>query len=203
MIRIRGAAVPLVKLDLEGGKCSSSMLGIMYQPSPEKICTFQAAVMAASQLAESCIIDMMTMKPFSYDRQKVLGSYTTLIRMLEEDLNRWVEYILEKKIKFGKVKKKSSNKVVDMVPSEIVMSHLTNNPPNVGVMKLRDSTTNNLFVPTSYNVSEEESGVKIIVRKSPLVDKCFEDISSLSIDFDDRKSVRIVQTKRFCVYSLV
>lgn len=74
------------------------MLGIMYQPSPEKICTFQAAVMAASQLAESCIIDMMTMKPFSYDRQKVLGSYTTLIRMLEEDLNRWVEYILEKKV---------------------------------------------------------------------------------------------------------
>ena len=73
------------------------MLGIMHQPSPEKICTFQAAVMAASQLAESCI-DGMTMTPLSNDRQKVLENYRTLIRMLEDDLNGWVEYILEKKV---------------------------------------------------------------------------------------------------------
>jgi len=67
------------------------MLGIMYQPSPEKICTFQAAVMAASQLAESCL--------GSSEHSKMsVDSYATLVQMLEGDLNGWVEYILAKKV---------------------------------------------------------------------------------------------------------
>jgi hypothetical protein len=115
---------------------------------------------------------------------------------------------------------------------KIQIKKQTNNPPNVGMMKLRDRTTSNLFVPSSYNVSEEEgiyifasylfferfliqfiddlsfpeSGVKIIVRKPQFVlqgQQCSEDSNSFSLVCDEVKRVRLVQTKRFSVYSFV
>lgn len=73
--------VPVVKLDLADGGCRSAMAGIMQQPGKEKICTYQAVVMALQQLGES----------------------PAACALLHKDLDRWIEYILENSIKMCKV----------------------------------------------------------------------------------------------------
>jgi DTW domain-containing protein YfiP len=45
-------SLPVVKLDLEAGQCHSALAGIMHQPGKEKICTYQACVMAMRQAGE-------------------------------------------------------------------------------------------------------------------------------------------------------
>jgi DTW domain-containing protein YfiP len=41
---------PIVKLDLENDCCKSALAGMMYQPGRDKICTYQATVMAMQQV---------------------------------------------------------------------------------------------------------------------------------------------------------
>jgi len=41
---------PIVKLDLENDCCKSAIAGLMYQPGRDKICTYQATVMAMQQV---------------------------------------------------------------------------------------------------------------------------------------------------------
>lgn len=41
---------PIVKLDLENDCCKSAIAGMMYQPGRDKICTYQATVMAMQQV---------------------------------------------------------------------------------------------------------------------------------------------------------
>mmetsp|Transcript_14554 Transcript_14554/g.21927 ORF Transcript_14554/g.21927 Transcript_14554/m.21927 type:complete len:414 (+) Transcript_14554:38-1279(+) len=72
--------LPVVRLDLEAGQCASAIIGVMRQPSGDKICSLQAVVMAMRQAG----VD-----------EAVCGA-------LEEDLSQWLAHILESKIKFGK-----------------------------------------------------------------------------------------------------
>jgi len=76
--------VPVVKLDLADGGCRSAMAGIMQQPGKEKVCTYQAVVMALQQLGESPVA----------------------CASLHQDLDRWIEYILENSIKMCKAPEK-------------------------------------------------------------------------------------------------
>lgn len=69
--------VPVVKLDLgESGQCSSAIIGVMKQPSGEKICSLQAVIMALQQC----------------------GVSSTLCDSLNEDLNSWLSHILESQV---------------------------------------------------------------------------------------------------------
>lgn len=45
--RVVSAALPVVKLDLEEGKCKSAIAGIMSQPGKEKICSYQGEFVVA------------------------------------------------------------------------------------------------------------------------------------------------------------
>lgn len=77
---LQNVPLPLVKLDLKDGICKSAIAGIMSQPGKDKICTFQAIVMAMRQLhLSSALCDHLT-----------------------ADLEDWLAHILKKKIKFGK-----------------------------------------------------------------------------------------------------
>lgn len=46
---VHGKQLPLVKLDLESGKVSSALLGIQSQPGIDKLCSFQAMILALQQ----------------------------------------------------------------------------------------------------------------------------------------------------------
>lgn len=69
--------LPVVKLDLgESGQCSSAIIGVMKQPSGEKICSLQAVIMALQQC----------------------GVSLQLCDSLSEDLKRWLSHILESQV---------------------------------------------------------------------------------------------------------
>jgi DTW domain-containing protein YfiP len=74
--------LPVVKLDLEHGRCRSAIVGIMSQPGEEKICSFQAAVMAMRQA--DCDVN--------------------ICNKLNNVLDEWLLYMLKTKVKFGKSK---------------------------------------------------------------------------------------------------
>lgn len=80
--------VPLVKLDLGEGGVRSSIAGIMQQPGEDKICTFQALVLALQQLGES----------------------TEMCAELLRNLDSWLEWILESGIKQAKTQKTINKK---------------------------------------------------------------------------------------------
>lgn len=80
-LQAQGVPCPAVKLDVkEDGFIKSAYLGIMEQPGRDKICTFQAVIMAMSDLGES----------------------QTLCSALHDDLDDWVHYLLDNRIKPGK-----------------------------------------------------------------------------------------------------
>lgn len=69
--------LPIVKLDLgETGQCASAIIGVMKQPSGEKICSLQAVIMALEQCNVS----------------------TQLCNDLHEDLSNWLNHILTCKV---------------------------------------------------------------------------------------------------------
>jgi len=72
--------LPVVKLDLPNGQCPSAILGIMKQPSGEKICSLQAVILGLSQC----------------------GLSSDISSSLLNDLSRWLDHILTAKIKKGK-----------------------------------------------------------------------------------------------------
>lgn len=80
-LEARGVPCPVVKLDIgEGEFIKSAYLGIMDQPGRDKICTFQAVIMA----------------------MRDLGELESLCSALSADLDSWVHYILDCRIKPGK-----------------------------------------------------------------------------------------------------
>ena len=100
---LRGVPAPLVKLDLEGGACKSALAGMMYQPGKDKICTYQATVMAMEQAH----VD------------------PTLCKLLHNDLWDWIGYILTAKVKLGKTQPRNSMKnVMDISPNEFIAETL-------------------------------------------------------------------------------
>lgn len=100
---VRKIPAPLVKLDLEGDSCKSAVAGMMYQPGKDKICTYQATVMAMQQA----------------------GVDPALCSSLHRDLQDWIGYILTSKVKLGKTKPRNSMKhVMDVTPDEFVAQKL-------------------------------------------------------------------------------
>lgn len=96
---VRGIPAPLVKLDLEGDACKSAVAGMMYQPGKDKICTYQAMVMAMKQA----------------------GVDPLFCESLDSDLADWIGYILKHKVKLGKSKpRQSMMHEMDVAPSEVV-----------------------------------------------------------------------------------
>ena len=88
----KGVPTPVVKLDLgEEGFIKSAYLGLMHQPGREKVCTFQAVAISFGELGES---------------KEVCDA-------LRADLDAWIHYLLEKKIKSGKEKIK--------IPSDLLI----------------------------------------------------------------------------------
>jgi DTW domain-containing protein YfiP len=79
-LKLAHVPTPLVKLDLPPGGIKSSIMGIMRQPGVEKICTYQALVLAFQQCNEN----------------------REMCKSLLYDLDTWLEYILKKNIKMAK-----------------------------------------------------------------------------------------------------
>ena len=104
----------------------------MYQPNPEKICTFQAATMAAQQ-----VISNVKKK----EQKQVHETPHEFCSMLVDDLNYWLKHLLECKIKFGKVQAKHGNKDVRSEPIKVVQEFLQASPPPVGFgLKVKKTT---------------------------------------------------------------
>ena len=157
LLRMYNCPNPLVKLDLESGKCTSAVTGIMYQPNPEKICTFQAATMAAQQVISHVK---------SHEQEKSHEFCT----MLSEDLNYWLNHLLVSKIKLGKVKPKQANKAVDHTPSKLVQDFLKSSPPPVGTgLKIKKGNIASLYIAGSYDHVLDADGNITLLGKS--VDK--------------------------------
>ena len=105
--------VPVVKLDLGAGGVRSAILGIMEQPGAEKVCTFQALVLAFKQLGEA----------------------PQLCAALLRDLDAWLEHILSMNIKMTKsmtqVEKKANHiglgKGEERAPPEYVQRAMARN----------------------------------------------------------------------------
>ena len=76
--------LPLVKLDIEEGGMKSAIAGIMYQPGKEKICTYQACVMAMREA----------------------GISATICNSFDDDLELWLVHLLKTSIKKGKSKQR-------------------------------------------------------------------------------------------------
>lgn len=74
--------LPVVKLDLPEQGCQSAYAGLMNQPSKDKICTYQASIMAL----------------------KELGLDNSTFNCLKDDLDDWISHILDMNIKLGKTK---------------------------------------------------------------------------------------------------
>ena len=103
LMQARGLQLPVVKLDLGAGGCRSAIVGLMTQPGKEKVCTFQACVMALRQLGED----------------------EATCQALFSELDEWIAYILRKRIKLGKVQLKLPRGLTGIdSPSDNVMSAL-------------------------------------------------------------------------------
>lgn len=74
--------LPIAKLDLGEEGCASAMIGIMVQPNKEKVCTYQACVMAIQQLGES----------------------TPFCDALHKELSDWTNHLITKRVKIPKTR---------------------------------------------------------------------------------------------------
>ena len=100
--RLRGINLPMVKLDLENGACKSAITGVMTQPSKDKICSYQAIVIALQQL----------------------GAGVGFCDDLHSDLQDWLTHILKTKVKLGKSQPRRSLRDVDNTPADYVKAIL-------------------------------------------------------------------------------
>lgn len=100
--KLRGIPTPVVKLDLSKSGCKSAIAGVMSQPGKEKVCTYQAIVLALNQL----------------------GVPTTICNSLNDDLESYLLHILKLKVKFGKSVPRKSVQEVDNTPNKRLLQHL-------------------------------------------------------------------------------
>lgn len=125
-----GVILPVVKLDLSGGYCKSAIAGVMYQPGKEKICTYQATVMALQQLGMKAALCNDLLKHLNEWIRCVnavtLSQKHSIIMDFEDSVSLYkcdnARYILDSKVKLGKTKIRSSqDALIDQTP----MSHLS------------------------------------------------------------------------------
>jgi len=127
-----GVPMPVVKLDLDEKGCRSAVYGMMNQPDKEKICTFQAIVLALRQMGE--------------DEQTC--------QLLLRELDEWIGYILRRRIKIGKEKLRvpTGFQRDELAPSSEMQSQLDSN--HAYSRKARNSTS--VHVPRTKKVIKDE-----------------------------------------------
>jgi DTW domain-containing protein YfiP len=111
-------SLDFVQLDLDLDKgLRSAVAGVMYQPAKDKICSYQATVMAIRQLLY--IIDRRHNKSNEPSSLKT-SSGGALCKELDDDLEQWIIYILKHKIKYGKpTPRKSLTDVDNQLPEHL------------------------------------------------------------------------------------
>ena len=128
--------VPVVKLDLGEGGIRSAIAGIMQQPAAEKICTFQALVLALKQLGESSHICALLLK----------------------DLDKWLEFILASGIKMTKTQNTVNKKMPRNLeenqrePAEFVQKFMAKNQERheAGLIKGQETEKRKAYAKLKY-----------------------------------------------------
>lgn len=113
-------SLDFVQLDLDLDKgIKSAVAGVMYQPAKDKICSYQATIMAIRQLLH--IMEQQQKKKNHIAGEIVSPKTgTALCKELDDDLDNWIVYILKHKIKFGKpTARKSLTEVDNELPEHL------------------------------------------------------------------------------------
>eukprot|EP01038_Epipyxis_sp_PR26KG_P006748 gene6748-9245_t len=97
-LALRGINAPFVKLDLDDRGCKSAIAGLMYQPAMDKICSFQAIILALKQI----------------------GLKNNMCNNLLSNLEDWIAHILTSKVKLGKSKIRKALRDVDQTPADYI-----------------------------------------------------------------------------------
>lgn len=95
-----------VHLDLSEQGIRSAMAGIMYQPAKNKICSFQAVAIALQQL---------------FHCNKLTEELLSL-------LDNWIEHLIRRQIKYGKISDKRLIEGVDNTPAPFVQQLIVSPP---------------------------------------------------------------------------
>ncbi len=108
--------------DGEASYVKSALAGIMYQPAKEKICSYQAMVIAMKDVYTAVLErqhgQSRSQEQIGHSSKQVAALFNGLI----EELHKWIAYLLKNKIKFGKpTNKRGANKEVDNTPAEYAM----------------------------------------------------------------------------------
>lgn len=110
-------SIPCVALDLDKiTGCKSAVAGVMYQPAKDKICTFQATALALQQI-------------IVHEAEPGRKLTTAVIGALLADLDMWIQYLLQQRIKLGKSSSRASLKDVDNTPALYVQQIMVSPPP--------------------------------------------------------------------------
>ena len=84
---LRTIPAPTVKLYLTDNSCTSAVAGIMYQPRPDTLCTYQALVIALGQANASV-----------YNTHRDVLRSLNILGDLDRDLEDWLVYVLAHKV---------------------------------------------------------------------------------------------------------
>lgn len=107
-----------VQLDLSEEGCRSAVAGLMYQPALDKICTYQALVLAIQDVLKG---DQYRLLKLYEEKEigtndEITGPSPLRIKYLLDDLDNWLFHIVKQKIKLGKSKTKQSLPHIDNSP---------------------------------------------------------------------------------------
>ncbi len=115
----RNHSLDFVQLDLDLDKgIKSAVAGVMFQPAKDKICSYQATVMAIRQLLHLIEVrykmsNKLRNQMIENIASPIIFSGPQLCRELDDDLDKWIVYILQQKIKYGKPTPRKSLADVD------------------------------------------------------------------------------------------
>ena len=162
--------VPVVKLDLAGGGCRSAMVGIMTQPGEEKICTYQALVLALQQLGEN----------------------SQLCSSLHRHLDVWIEYILANGIKKTKsmahikLRAPKGLSAEQQAPADYVMKyfdiHREEEKKGVEMSEYRKSYTKNKWNSTQEKRDRRAALAAVIATSDKEAERIYDTAPISAID---------------------
>lgn len=101
---LRPITLPLVHLDLgETGQCASAIIGVMSQPTGDKICSLQVSVtlncgVSLSVKLECCVLVGFLLKATNMAMRQV-GVAESICDRLTDDLTAWLQHILASKVR--------------------------------------------------------------------------------------------------------
>lgn len=115
--------LPFVQLDLDPKKgIRSAIIGVMYQPALDKICSFQAIVVAMQQAFAHPLWSQHIVQSIQNPSQSSTLQIETneICALFLQDLDRWIKHILASKIKAGKTTPRKSLIHIDQRPADFV-----------------------------------------------------------------------------------